>query len=210
MATETVTTSTTKGPGKQEFKEEVKGETAEGVRYESKNEYKTEAHRETEASSRISQGIAIVHRNVMWSLGAGVLPLPLFDIVAITGVEVKMLKELSDLYGVPFKQSVAKKLVYSLLSGVGSVALGGAIGASLAKMLPAIGTTIGVISVPIFAGAVTHAVGKVFLMHFESGGTFLDFDPYAMRSHFKREYETGRENAQRYQKEEVKVSASRA
>lgn len=209
MATETVQTTQTKQPGKQEFKEEIKGETAEGVRYESKNEYKTEA-READVSTRIGKGQAIIHRNVMWSLGAGVLPLPVFDMVAITGVEIKMLKELSDLYGVPFKQSAAKKIVYSLISGVGSVALGAAFGSSLAKIFPAIGTTIGVVSVPIFAGAVTHAIGKVFLMHFESGGTFLDFDPHEMRSHFKREYEVGRDNAKRIEKEETRVSTSRA
>jgi uncharacterized protein (DUF697 family) len=207
MATETIkVTESKQQPGKQEYKEETKGETAEGVRYETKHEHKTHTALEEDATSRIAHGQAIVHRNVMWALGAGVLPFPGFDIVAVMGVELKMLKELSDLYGVPFKESIAKKIIYSLLTGVGSVALGVAVGSSFAKLFPAIGTTIGVISVPIFAGAFTHAIGKVFLMHFESGGTFLDFDPRAMHVHFKREYETGRQHVERIQKEEVRVS----
>jgi uncharacterized protein (DUF697 family) len=204
MATETTQTTTTKQPTKQEFKEETKTEGPDGVQYETKYEYKVENKREisTDPFSRIGRAEAIIQRNVMWSLGAGALPIPIVDILAITAVQIKMLKELSDLYDVGFKASAAKKIIYSLLASLGSVGIGSAVGGTLAKLLPSIGTTIGVVSVPIFAGAFTHAVGKIFLMHFESGGTVLDFDPNAMRSYFKSEYERAREKVARMQKEE--------
>ncbi|WP_437658793.1 YcjF family protein [Sorangium sp. So ce1182] len=204
MASETVQTTETKQPGKQEFKQEAKTETDEGVRYE-RHEYRSEVDPDPFATgARTGRAEAIIQRNVMWSLGAGVLPVPFFDVLAISGVQAKMLKELSDLYGVPFTSSIAKKIVYSLLSGLGSVGVGSAIGASLAKMLPGLGTTLGVVSVPIFAGAFTHALGRIFLMHFESGGTFLDFDPHAMRAYFRQEFEKAKVVVDRMRKEEGK------
>jgi hypothetical protein len=39
-----------------------------------------------------------------------------------------------------------------------------------------------------FASASTYAVGRVFIQHFESGGTFLDFDPDKVRAHFEAEF----------------------
>ena len=50
-------------------------------------------------------------------------------------------------------------------------------------------TALGIISVPIIGGAFTHATGKVFVLHFEAGGTLLDFDPHKMRRYFKEEFE---------------------
>jgi hypothetical protein len=36
-------------------------------------------------------------------------------------------------------------------------------------------------------------------MHFESGGTLLDFDPRAMRGHFKQEFEKAKISVTRIQ-----------
>ena len=41
----------------------------------------------------------------------------------------------------------------------------------------------------------TWALGKVFIQHFESGGTFLDFDPEEVKEYFKAQFEEGREVA---------------
>ncbi|EYF04405.1 YcjF family protein [Chondromyces apiculatus] len=196
MATETVQTTQTKQPGKTEIKEEIKTETKEGVKVETKREVKTETKPEpTDPFSRVGRAEAIIQRNFIWSLGAGAIPLPIVDVAAVLAVQLKMLKELSNLYGLPFSSSIAKKIVYSLLSSVGGVGLGALIGAGLAKAVPTVGTALGVIAVPIFAGAFTHATGRVFLMHFESGGTFLDFNPHTMRAHFRQEFEKAKETA---------------
>ncbi len=143
--------------------------------------------------SRVGRAEAIVRRNVLWSLGAGVVPFPVFDAIAIAGVQLKMLSELSELYGVKFSESIAKKLVGSLASSIGGVALGTAVGTSLVKLLPGVGTALGVVSVPLIGGAATHATGVVFIMHFEAGGTLLDFDPHKMRSHFRQEFEKAKQ-----------------
>jgi uncharacterized protein (DUF697 family) len=140
-------------------------------------------------SPRAEKARTIVQRNVLWSLGAGVVPVPLLDVVAVSGVQIKMLKEISDLYEVPFTEGMAKKIVSALLSSLGGVTVGTLVGASLAKAIPLLGTALGVISTPVLAGAFTYATGHVFLLHFESGGTIVNFDTDAVRAHFKQEFE---------------------
>ncbi|MCA9684031.1 MAG: DUF697 domain-containing protein [Myxococcales bacterium] len=144
--------------------------------------------RNCEADNRLLEAEAIVHRNTLWAFSAGILPLPIFDVVALSGVQFKMIKELSTLYRLQFTEGMVKKSVTSLLVGVGGVGIGGVLGTSMFKYVPVIGQALGMVSTPVVAGALTHAVGKAFIMHFEAGGTLLDFDPKAMRSYFESEY----------------------
>ena len=48
---------------------------------------------------------------------------------------------------------------------------------------------------PIYSGAATWAIGKVFIQHFASGGTFLDFDPQKVKDYFRNLFEQGKEVA---------------
>jgi len=139
-------------------------------------------------STHHEQATGIVRSNIYWAMGAGVLPLPVVDLVAITGVQLKMLRQLSALYDVPFREGVAKKAITSLVVGLGGVGIGGFIGASLVKLLPVVGSTFGAVSTPVISGMLTNAVGQTFVMHFEAGGTLLDFKPKVMREYFRREY----------------------
>jgi uncharacterized protein (DUF697 family) len=134
----------------------------------------------------------IIRQNVVWAAGGGVLPFPLIDVVAITAVEIKMLRELSALYEIPFKEDRVKNIIASLLAGLGAPALGTALTISLVKALPVVGFISAFLAVPGIAAAFTYAVGKVFVQHFASGGTFLDFDPQKVREHFAREFEEGK------------------
>jgi uncharacterized protein (DUF697 family) len=155
-------------------------------------------------ASRLAQAEPIIRSNTLWALGAGVIPVPVVDIAAVTTVNVKMLRELSAVYGVTFSEGLVKKIAYSLLSSIGVIGLGSAIGGSLAKLIPAFGTTLGVVSVPIISAAFTRALGRVLVMHFESGGTLLDFDPAAMRTYFKQEFEKAKVAVANMQKETQK------
>ena len=157
----------------------------------------------SDAGSRLGRAEAIVRRNVLWSFAAGVLPLPLFDMLAVTGVQIKMLNELSVLYEVSFREDLAKKLLGSLLSGVVGIGVGTALGASFMKLIPGVGTALGIAAVPVIAGAFTIATGNVFVMHFESGGTLLDFDPRAMRTYFQQELEKAKESVTKMKEEDT-------
>ena len=145
------------------------------------------------STARLQQASEITRRNVLWALGAGVVPFPVADVLAVMAVQVKLLREFSVLYGVKFSEGAAKKLAATLLSSIGIVGIGSAIGGSLAKLVPVLGSTLGFISVPVIAGMATHAVGKVFTMHFEAGGTLLDFDPATMRAYFKQEFDKAKD-----------------
>jgi uncharacterized protein (DUF697 family) len=46
--------------------------------------------------------------------------------------------------------------------------------AMIAKRLTLVGAVLGMVSVSGFAVAATYAIGRVFIAHFESGGTLLD------------------------------------
>lgn len=131
----------------------------------------------------------IVKTNMLWSAGAGILPFPVFDMVAITGVQLKMIKELADFYEVPFSRDVAKSIVASLLGALGSGTLAGALAASSFKFVPVLGPLLSVTSLAATSTAITYAVGRVFIQHFETGGHLLNLDAVALKEHFRAEFE---------------------
>jgi hypothetical protein len=65
------------------------------------------------------------------------------------------------------------------------------------KGLPGIGTAIGAITMPVISAGATYIIGKVFIQHFASGGTLLDFNPPDYREFIKAQKEklTGRSAA---------------
>jgi uncharacterized protein (DUF697 family) len=145
---------------------------------------------------KLEKAKSTVRKYMYWSMGAGFIPVPFLDFAAITGVQIKMLADTGKIYDIPFSRDRVKTLVGALIGGAlpGPLAYG-ALGSTI-KLVPVVGPIFGGISVPLMAGATTYAVGTVFIQHFESGGTFLDFDPEKMKEHFKREFEKGKTVAQ--------------
>jgi len=145
-----------------------------------------------ETRSRAAEANVIVRKYMNWSFAGGLIPLPVIDVVAISGVQMKMLYELSKLYGAPFKAHLAKPVIATLLGSIGpSMATGGALSLGM-KSVPVVGTALGVLTMPALSVAATYAVGRVFIAHFESGGTLLDFDAEKVRAHFRAEFEAAR------------------
>ena len=67
--------------------------------------------------------------------------------------------------------------------------------ASSTQVAHVAGSIVGRLTMPVFAGASTYAIGQVFIQHFESGGTFLDFEPAKVREYFRRQFGRGRDLA---------------
>jgi uncharacterized protein (DUF697 family) len=147
---------------------------------------------EAPGPTKEAEASKIIGKNVLWAAGGGVIPFPLIDMIAVTVVELKMLKELAALYEVPFEEDQVKSVLVSLLAGLGAPTLGTALTVSLVKSIPVAGLASAFLAVPGLAAAFTYAVGKVFVQHFASGGTFLDFDPKTVREHFARQFEEGK------------------
>ena len=137
----------------------------------------------------------IVKRYSLYSGVAGLIPVPLVDIAAITGVQLKMVSDLAKAYGVPFYEDQGKAIVSALLGSVIPTRLGFGAAGSFLKAVPVVGPVLGIFTTSIFGSAATWAVGKVFIQHFASGGTFLDFDPDKVRAYFKSEYEQAKTKA---------------
>jgi uncharacterized protein (DUF697 family) len=145
-------------------------------------------------AKRLSNSNNTIKNYVIASMGAALVPVPLFDLVALSGIQLKMLHSLSKTYNIKFTSNLGKSLISALLGSV--LPLSGALSAaSAAKGMPGVGTAAGVMSMSILGGAATYAIGKVFVQHFESGGTFLDFDPEAVREHFAAEFTKGKDVA---------------
>jgi uncharacterized protein (DUF697 family) len=125
----------------------------------------------------------IVRNHVVGSMGVGLIPIPLVDIVALTGVQLNMLRKLAKAYGIPFSKDKGKNVLASLLGAGMSVPIGTTL-SSLVKAVPVVGQATGALTMPVTAGAVTYAIAKVFTQHFASGGTFLNFDPEAVKEYY--------------------------
>jgi len=128
---------------------------------------------------------------VFAALGIGLVPMPLVDMAGITLLQLKMLHSLSKLYGVKFSSDIGKSIISSLVGGVLPIPIGLTL-ASLTKSVPVLGSVLGATSVSLIAGASTYALSQVFIQHFESGGTFLDFKPEKVRKFFAEEFEKGK------------------
>ena len=132
-----------------------------------------------------------VQRYVFWSMGAGLIPVPVADMVALLAIQLKMVSDLAGQYGQLFSKGAGKAFIASLVGGTLPVTVAPTI-ASGVKAVPLLGTALGAVTMPVLAGASTYAVGKVFIQHFESGGTFLDFDPEEVRSYYAEQFEAGK------------------
>ncbi len=145
--------------------------------------------------TRSERGIALTKRYMLWTAGGGLIPIPLLDVATIMGIQIKMISDLSDIYEIPFSENRVKNIIYPLVTSLGIAPLGAGLVSSLFKVIPVVGYAVGAMSLPLMASALTYATGRVFVSHFESGGTLLDFDPEKMREYYKKEFVAGQKIA---------------
>lgn len=141
------------------------------------------------------EAMAIVKRNMLWSAGAGLLPVPGIELVAITAVELKLIRDLAHHYSIPFSHDAAKSAIISLVGSLGSLTFGKVLATSSLRLIPVIGSAIAFTSLSAVSAGVTYAIGKVFIAHFETGGTLLDFQPAKVREFFRQQYDKGLKEA---------------
>ena len=137
----------------------------------------------------------IVMNHILWSMGMGLIPFPIIDVAAVTAVQLDMLKQLAAHYDVDFSKSSGKTFISSL-AGSTLAALGG----SMIKGIPGIGSIIGGISQAVLSGASTFAVGQVAARHFYEGGTFINFRAEDFKDYYKNMFMKGKEVAENLRK----------
>lgn len=156
-------------------------------------------------TERSKHADTIIRNHVIWSMGAGLIPVLIADIFAVSALQLDMIRQLSRTYDVNFSETQGKAIVTSLTSS--TLARLGA--GSLVKIIPGLGSIVGGVTVSVFAGASTFALGQVFKRHFESGGTILDFDPARLKKMYKEQFEKGKKVAEQLKKDKKAQNEAR-
>jgi uncharacterized protein (DUF697 family) len=134
-----------------------------------------------------SMGIVKLHSKI--AAAVGLLPGGLLNFVALLAVQVPMVWRIARAFGHNVTKEQVRGVLISLFTSLIPGLVGHGTGLAIAS-LPAVlaGTVVYFVATPILAYGLTHAVGNVFIMHFESGGTLLTFDPKAFTEHFINEF----------------------
>jgi uncharacterized protein (DUF697 family) len=135
-------------------------------------------------ANRFDQGEQIINKWSKVSLLTIVLPNTIIEYVVISGIQLKMLRDMSSLYGIPFKADALKVILGSVLGG-GIAYFLSDIYSGLVKSIPFVGKPIALLSEPAIAYVTTYAVGFVFLEHFERNGSFDNINLEQMKASIK-------------------------
>lgn len=147
-----------------------------------------------EKNNRDDMSDAIIKKHITWSMGAGFIPVPFADMIAVSAVQLDMIRQLSKVFGIDFKQTEGKAIISALTSsGVARL------GARAVKFIPGVGSILGGVTMSVLSGASTYALGEVFKKHFATGGTFLDFDTERLKRYYNEKFEKGKEVAEQMQ-----------
>lgn len=153
----------------------------------------TEIETETEAqlaekAARLDKASAIISNKCKWSAAAGFIPVPYVDLAGLAAVQVKMVSDLTHLYGKTVKQEAIKTTVATLLGTLATAGLAAPVAFTTVKIIPGLGSVAGGVSMGALGAAATYAVGKVFVNHFEGGGTLSNFDVDKVKDDLKNEF----------------------
>ena len=116
---------------------------------------------------------SIIAASTAKATAIGAIPIPVLDVVAITYIQVDMVKKLSKVYKVE-SDKWESLVLFTVVSNVLSRLLSGAISSS--KLTASLQ---GLVSESLIkstiAGAFTTVIGEIYNQHFLSGGTMDDF-----------------------------------
>jgi uncharacterized protein (DUF697 family) len=119
------------------------------------------------AARRRALARRIVDRHKNYAALGGLVPLPAANIASVTAVNLRMVKQLSELYGVPFQRDRTRALIIALIAGAVPTGAGLAASSTLMWIVPG-GLLWGLGAAAITAGALTRGIGLVFVESFEN------------------------------------------
>ena len=142
----------------------------------------------------------VIRHHVLLTMGAGFIPFPVLDILAVTAVQLDMVKQLCQVYDVDYSGMQGKAIVGALTSST----LTRTAARGMLKIIPGVGTVIGGVALTVTTGASTYALGEVFKQHFKNGGTILDFDTAQLKKAYAEQFEKGKKIAEKLRKKQEK------
>ena len=121
-----------------------------------------------EPPHRRRRALAIVERHANYSALGGFIPLPLVNVAAIMAVNMRMVRALGKLYGVPYERNRAYALVIGLMGGVMPTGLAKIATSTIAHFVPGY-NLVGLAVSSVTASAYARNIGRLLIDHFESG-----------------------------------------
>ena len=146
-------------------------------------------------SGNLEEANRIISKYVGWSAGAGAIPFPVWDIVGIATVQVKLIRELNALYGVQFSEDRARHIITILAGSLSPQMLFGVTAVTLFKFVPLVGHALSAVTLPLLSSASAFAVGKVIVSHLEKGGDLSNFDAKGAKGDFQAAFQEGQQKA---------------
>lgn len=128
----------------------------------------------------------IIEEHVLWSMGAGAVPLPIVDVVSVSAVQLDMLEELCKAYEVEYSEKLASNIITAIAGSTFAKLVSSAI-----KAIPVLGSWLGGVSMVVLSGASTYAMGQAFVRQLETGSTLDSFDMGDLKEWFQRQFEQG-------------------
>jgi uncharacterized protein (DUF697 family) len=155
---------------------------------------KSETHTAVESTLGIKTNDAQADSEITYyarcAAGAGIIPIPLADLAAVTAVQVRLVRRLAAAYGADYDESSGRALVGALVMSYLPARVGyGSIGLFI-RMTPVVGPLLGLATVPGFNYASTWALGRVFKNHFAKGGTLPTFDLTSAKRQYREVFGT--------------------
>lgn len=148
-------------------------------------------------SNKSEMASSVIQNHMIWSMGAGFIPVPIADLFAVSAIQLDMIRQMCKIYDIDFKETEGKAVITALTGS--SLAR---LGARAIKFIPGVGSILGGVTMAVLSGGSTYALGEVFKKHFETGGTFLDFDPSRLKKYYNEKFEKGKEVASKIQKDQ--------
>jgi uncharacterized protein (DUF697 family) len=123
---------------------------------------------EPQAAERRARAQKIVERHRLYAAMGGLIPLPVVNVAGVTTIVLRMVKQLSDLYEVPFKRERTRSIIVALMGGSVPTGLAAAAASTLVFVVPGAGLA-GLAVSSLTAAALTRGIGLIFVDHFENG-----------------------------------------
>ncbi len=149
-----------------------------------------------------SSAESTIKNHALLATGGGLIPIPVIDFIAVSGIQAELVKKLCAIYHVDFYKNQGKSTI-SALVGTSFAS----IGSSLIKAIPGLGSVLGGVSMSILSGATTYAIGQVFAQHFEDGGTMADLDTDDFKRFYNQKVEEGKKLVKDWKDNQDKTSA---
>lgn len=130
----------------------------------------------------------VIRKYTVASTGLGFIPNPIANVASTATTQMLMIRELCQIYNVPFQRDIASTTIQSFVGSVVSKAFGFIAAALIpgAKPLGRLNLVGGGIS-----GLYNNTIGEFYKIHFQNGGTLENASVNDLIRYFKQEYDRG-------------------